>query len=211
MADKSRKSFKFFQELKRRNVLRVIAMYAGAAFVVIELINNVAEPLSLPEWTPTIVILLLIIGFPIVAILSWIFDLTPEGVKKTAPVESLEDSQYSNESGRRKLKPSDIVIAVLVIAVGFLVYPKIFNKDDLKGVRDPDGKISVAVMPFENMSGDTLYNIWQGGFQNLLINTLSGSEELSVRKYQAVNDVLHDKKRYQHCLTDTLLCKGYFK
>ena len=131
MADKSPNSFKFFQELKRRNVLRVIAMYAGAAFVVIELINNVVEPLSLPAWIPTIVILLLIIGFPIVAILSWIFDLTPEGVKKTAPVESLEESQHSIESGRRKLKPSDIVIAVLVIAVGILVYPKIFNKDAL--------------------------------------------------------------------------------
>jgi len=131
-------------------------MYAGAAFVVIELINNVVEPLSLPVWIPTIVILLLIIGFPIVAILSWIFDLTPEGVKKTAPVESLEESQYSIESGRRKLKPSDIVIAVLVIAVGILVYPKIFNKAALKGVRDPDGKISVAVMPFEN--NDVLKN-----------------------------------------------------
>ena len=48
--------------------------------------------------------------------------------------------------------------------------------------------------PFENLSGDTLFNIWQGGFQNLLITTLSNSEELTIRKYQAVNDVLDNKK-----------------
>ena len=49
----------FWQELKRRNVVRVITVYAGAAFVIIELINNITEPLHLPDWTPTFVIVLL--------------------------------------------------------------------------------------------------------------------------------------------------------
>ena len=72
MTAKPKKRANFLHELKRRNVFRVIAMYAGAAFVVIELINNVVDPLSLPAWLPTVVILLLIIGFPVTAILSWI-------------------------------------------------------------------------------------------------------------------------------------------
>ena len=185
---------RFWQELKRRRVFRVVAMYAGAAFVIIELTNNVAEPLRLPDWIPTVVILILIIGFPATAILSWIFDITPEGVKKTGPYEDSGEHQVPLEAGRRKLRPSDLVITVLIIAVGILVYPKIFTKDTFKNVRDPDGRISIAVMPFENLSGDTLYNIWQGGFQNLLITTLSNSEELSVRKYQVINDVLNNKK-----------------
>ena len=75
MTDRPKKRSGFFQELKRRNVYRVIAMYAGAAFVIIEVINNVVDPLRLPEWLPTIVILLLIIGFPVTAILSWIFGI----------------------------------------------------------------------------------------------------------------------------------------
>jgi TolB-like protein len=162
--------------------------------VVIELINNVVDPLSLPGWLPTVVILLLIIGFPITAILSWIFDLTSEGVKKTESLEVSEELQDAGITGRRRLRPSDIIIAVLIIAVGILVYPKIFGSDQFEDARDPDGKVAIAVMPFENLSGDTLYNIWQGGFQNLLITTLSNSEELSVRKYQAVNDVLDNKK-----------------
>ncbi len=194
MSDKPGNLAKFWQELKRRRVFRVIAMYAGAAFVIIEVTNNIVEPLGLPAWVPTVVILLLIIGFPVIAILSWIFDLTPEGVKKTESFESAAMKQESEEAGRRKLRTSDIVIAVLVITVGILAYPKLFSKDSLKDARDQDGRISIAVLPFENLSGDTLYNIWQGGFQNLLISTLSNSKELSVRKYQAVNDVLNSSK-----------------
>jgi TolB-like protein len=190
MNNKSRNPFNFWQELKRRNVFRVIAVYAGAAYVIIELTNNVVEPLGLPGWIPTIVILLLIIGFPVVAILSWIFDITPEGIKKTDDIDSSAEAQSQAEPIRRKLRGSDVIIAILVITVGILVYPKIFNKDNFKGMRDPEGKLSIAVMPFENLSGDSLFNVWRGGVQNLLITTLSNSEELSVRKYQAINSVL---------------------
>ena len=54
----------FWQELKRRKVVRVIVMYAGVAYIIIELVNNVAGPLHLPEWISTLLILLLIMGFP---------------------------------------------------------------------------------------------------------------------------------------------------
>ncbi len=169
-------------------------MYAGAAYVIIELTNNISDPLGLPAWTPTIVILLLAIGFPIVAILSWIFDLTPDGVKKTESIDTSLEQELPLEPGRRKLRAGDIIIAVLIVVVGILVYPKVFNRDKFGDARDAEGKVSIAVMPFENLSGDTMYNVWQGGFQNLLITTLSNSKELSVRQYQAVNKVLADKK-----------------
>jgi len=185
---------KFWWELKRRKVFRVLAMYAGAAFVVIEVTNNVVEPLGLPPWLPTLVILVLIAGFPVAAILSWLFDITASGVVKTPSVDGVPDPQEARDSDRRKLRASDIVIAVLIIAVGILIYPRIFHSDDLKDVRDREGKISIAVMPFENLSGDTLFNIWQGGIQNLLISTLSNSSDLNVRKYQAVNELLDQKK-----------------
>jgi tetratricopeptide (TPR) repeat protein len=185
MPEKSNNPFNFWQELKRRKVFRVIVMYAGAAYIIIELVNNVAEPLHLPEWFATLVILMLIIGFPIVAILSWIFDVTPEGLKKT---ESSKDAKETtpSESVRRKLKLSDGIIAVLVLVVCILLYPKIFNKDKFEDIKDEDGRISVAVMPFENLSGDTLFNVWQVGFQDLLITTLSNSKELSVRQFQTM-------------------------
>jgi len=74
MPDNPNKLSQFWQELKRRKVIKVIAMYAGTAYILIELVNNVAQPLNLPEWTPRLVILLVVIGFPIAAIASWIFE-----------------------------------------------------------------------------------------------------------------------------------------
>ncbi len=190
MPKKTKTPFKFWHELKRRKVFSVLAMYAGAAYVIIELVNNIAEPLGLPAWTATVVILLLAVGFPIIAILSWIFDITPSGVVKTEPIDATTEQELPPESGRRQIRVSDVVIMVLLMVVGILVYPKIFNRDKLGNIRDSDGKISLAVMPFENLSGDSTYNVWQGGLQNLLITTLSNSEELSVRRYHAVNEVI---------------------
>lgn len=113
-----------WEEAKRRNVIRVVVMYAGAAYVVTELVNNITDPLGLPRWLPTVVILLLIVGFPITAILSWIFDLTPEGIKRTKPAVELEavepdthaDSNVNwfkrNKVLRRYLLPFFVVVFI---------------------------------------------------------------------------------------------------
>ncbi len=77
---------RFWQELVRRKVVHVIVVYASVAFVIIELITNVSEPLRLPEWMPTLVILILIVGFPIAVILSWFFDLSFKGFVKTEAI-----------------------------------------------------------------------------------------------------------------------------
>ena len=182
MPDKSNNPSQFWQELKRRNVTRVVTMYAATAFIIIEAIDIILPRLGLPDWTITFVIILLIVGLPVTFILSWIFDVTPEGIKKTEPANVAKE-KTQQQPVKRRLKVSDGIIAVLVVVVCILLYPKIFNKDKFEDIRDSAGRISIAVMPFENLSGDTLYNVWQGGFQDLLITTLSNSKELSVRQY----------------------------
>lgn len=87
MSGSPNKLSNFWQELKRRRVIHVIIVYATTAFVIIELVGNVYESLQLPDWTPTLVILLLVIGFPFAIIFSWIFDVTLKGIKKTEPVK----------------------------------------------------------------------------------------------------------------------------
>jgi adenylate cyclase len=77
------KVYKFWQELKRRNVIKVLIMYAGVAIVLIGLASDVAGPFNLPDWAPRLIIILVIIGLPIAVILSWVFDITPEGIQKT--------------------------------------------------------------------------------------------------------------------------------
>ena len=82
MSENPNKLVQFWQELKRRRVVHVIIVYSTAAFVIIELVNNIFEPLHLPDWTPTFAIIVLVIGFPLALIFSWIFDITNEGVKR---------------------------------------------------------------------------------------------------------------------------------
>jgi len=65
----------FFSELRRRRVFRVIGVYAGAGFALLEFVDIVAPILQLPTWSTTLVLALLGIGFPIAAILAWIFDI----------------------------------------------------------------------------------------------------------------------------------------
>jgi len=84
----------FLREIKQRKVFQVAAMYAVVAWLLIEVITSVEEPLNLPGWADTFVIVLLAIGFPVALILSWAFDITPEGIK---PARSTEP--------RRRLSP----------------------------------------------------------------------------------------------------------
>jgi len=194
MPQSPNKITQFWLELKRRKVIKVIAMYAATAFIILEVVDIVSPALLLPSWTLTLVIVLLAIGFPIIVIFSWIFDLTSEGIKKTESIEEVADQESPSPSSKRRLKASDIIIGVLFVAVVILLYPKIFPNDKFKDIRDEDNRISISVMPFGNLSGDTLFNVWQAGFQNLLITGLSNSSELSVRQYQTVYSILEDKK-----------------
>ena len=183
---------RFWHELKRRNVIRVIAMYAGAAYIIIELVSNVSEPLHLPEWVATLVIFLLITGFPVVAIVSWIFDITPEGVIKTGPEETREHVREA--SGRRRLKVSDVIIAILVAVICILLYPKIFQGNSLERLRASDERIAVAVMPFQNMTNDSTWNVWQNGIQFNVLSILSNySDELEVRQSETTNYLIRDE------------------
>ena len=172
----------------------MIAMYAGAAYVLIELVNNLAEPLNLPLWIPRLLILALIVGFPVVAVLSWIFDLTSDGIRKTEPVPEPADSAGAGKK-RRRLQLSDVAIAVLLVAVGILVYPKIFHPARAGSApgKGEDGRYSIAVMPFKNLTADTSYTLWQEGLQNLLITALSNSEELSVRQYETMSGMIDER------------------
>ena len=77
----------FLSEIKQRRVFQVAAMYAVVAWLLIEIVTTVEEPLNLPAWVDTFVIVLLAIGFPVALLLSWAFDVTPEGIKPASQVQ----------------------------------------------------------------------------------------------------------------------------
>jgi len=77
----------FIDELKRRNVVRVGVAYAVAGWLLMQITDVFAPALRLPEWFPTAVAFLMIIGFPVVVFFAWAFEITPEGIKREADVE----------------------------------------------------------------------------------------------------------------------------
>jgi len=74
----------FLEEIKRRSIFQVAAVYAVVAWFVIQLVDVVSEPLNLPDWLDTVVIVLFAAGLPIAVVLAWAFDITPQGVKRDA-------------------------------------------------------------------------------------------------------------------------------
>ena len=74
---------KFFDELKRRNVYKVAVAYAVVSWLLIQIATQVFPFFEIPNWAISLVVLLLIIGFPIALIIAWAFEATPEGIKRT--------------------------------------------------------------------------------------------------------------------------------
>jgi TolB-like protein len=148
MATNPKKLSQFWQELKRRKVVHVITVYAGAAFVIIELVNNITEPLRLPAWTPTLMIIMLAVGFPVALIFSWIFDVTPEGIEKTKSPGEHEKRKETTVSDSWRVA----TYASIVIIFGLIAY-NIFGGKKSPGI-DESLERSIAVLPFHNFSGD---------------------------------------------------------
>ena len=168
----------FFSELKRRNVVRVGVAYAVASWVIMQIIDVVVEPLNLPDWTATLVLVLLLIGLPVALIFSWAYELTPEGVKKTEEVDA--DASITHSTGRRLDR---MIIGALVIAVALLVGDRFVpSSGEAPPVAPPVESVgqSIAVLPFLNLSEDKSNEYFSDGLSEELLNVLSQFPDLKV-------------------------------
>ncbi len=164
----------FWQELKRRKVIRVITVYAAASFVILELVSIITEPLKLPDWTLALVIVLLCIVFVIAIILSWIYDITPEGIEKTKPVK--EASEAVKPTGSIGWKIATYVSFAIILA--FIAF-YLINTREGSEVQAEIGK-SIAVLPFMDMSPAKDQEYFCDGITEELINALTQMEGLKV-------------------------------
>jgi tetratricopeptide (TPR) repeat protein len=103
-----------------------------------------------------------------------------------------EKQEKPAKAGKRKLISIVTIVATLIIAA-ILVYPKIFKKDTLEKLRSSGERISVAVLPFQNMTNDTILNVWEEGIQNDLISFLSNYKELKVIQIESIKNVLQSR------------------
>lgn len=188
---------RFWQELKRRKVFRVLAMYAATAFIILEASDIMLPRLGLPDWTVTLVIILVIIGVPVTAVVSWIFDITPEGLMKTAPLQEKDETKSRVEPKKSLFTANNIVITVLIGVVLILGYPKVFNTNKSQFDKILENKKVIAVLPFKNNTGDDDFDHWEYGISELMISSLSTSNELTVIDNQTITDVIQNVESVQ--------------
>jgi hypothetical protein len=151
-------SFGLVTELKRRNVFRVALFYIVSAWVIVQVAETLLPVFDVPDAAIRIIVLILALGFPLALVFSWVFELTPEGIRREKDVE------VSPETRRRtgdKLNWATLVAAVL--AIGLLVpEPPVATTASITGVEPGSGNeaaksgnpdpASIAVLPFEDLS-----------------------------------------------------------
>jgi len=199
MPDNSNNSLQFWQELKRRKVFRVIIGYLASAYVLLELTSIVTEPLRLPEWTINLVLVLLCIGFVITVVISWIYDFTPEGIKKTESAKAVK-LKAQPEPPKRKLRVSDGIIAILVVVVCVLLYPKVLKKDKFEEIGGGDGNSPnvIAVLPFSNTKPDPETDYLGFAIANQIIGNLVYLKNITVRPSSAI-------RKYEKQMPDPMI------
>ncbi len=154
-------------ELRRRNVFRMAALYAVAAWLIMQVAEVIIDLAKLPDWIGTTTLWLLAVGFPIALIVSWFYELTPEGLSLEKDVDAAES--ITRVTGRRL---DFIVISLLGAAVILFAYDKWW-------MSGPPEK-SIAVLAFENMSGDPDQEYFSDGISEELLNLLAQIPELTV-------------------------------
>ena len=178
-----------YHELKRRNVFRVASAYLAASWLLIEAAETIFPLYGFGDAPARIVVTVLAIGFPLFLVFSWVFELTPEGLKKEKDID--RTAAVTRKSGKQLDR---IIIVLLALALGYFA----FDKFVLEPARVADivqetaeqartdalvesfGDKSIAVLPFANLSADPEQEYFSDGISEELLNLLARIPELRV-------------------------------
>ena len=153
---------KFIEELIRRQVFKSAGIYIVAAWVLLQVADIVVPAAGLPDWIVTFVLYILILGFPFAVMLSWFFDLTRKGVER-------EDG---DRLGRKLISPAVMLTIATFAVTSFFAYKM--------ALPPPDLTPSIAVIPFENLTGDESQAFLSDGITEEIMNKLFRVKNLKV-------------------------------
>src|SRR5438132_10717819 len=168
----------FFAELKRRNVYKVAVAYAVVAWLTIQAASIFLPAFNAPQWAMQIVILILVVGFPIALAFSWAFEITPEGIVRESELSA--DQSITHHTGRKIVA---LTIVLAVIATGLLIFQFVRARSTSTPRQSEAATVSnksIAVLPFDNLSGDPQNAYFSEGIQDEILTRLAKIAELKV-------------------------------
>ena len=169
---------KFFSELKRREVYKVAIAYGITAWLIAQISGLIATSFEFPSWVMRMIITILIIGFPIALILSWVFEFSSKGIRKTTPLAS--DDTDENKTLETKLVIGVLVLISILMIGGWWTWQE-FGLD-----KDPPIR-NLVVLPFDNYTGNDEYEYFVAGIHSSLIQDIGKIGELTVKSKTTAN------------------------
>jgi len=181
-----------FNELKRRNVFRVGIAYGVACWLFLQVVDFALDVMDAPNWIIQVLVLLAVVGLPAVLIFAWVFEMTPEGLKRESEIHADESVTSHTASKLNKLTIVLLVAAILIVVVDRFVPKSGINSEP--GTDNTSSVIaepvvieesvpampSVAVLPFANMSSDPDNEFFSDGISEELLNLLVQVDGLRV-------------------------------
>jgi TolB-like protein len=175
-----------FEELRRRNVIRVAVFYVVASWLVLQVAELLFDALDLPGQWLRLVLALLILGMPLVLIFAWVFELTPEGVKREKDVD--RSQSITHQTGKRM---NMVIVVLLVLAIATVGLDRMLTEPapvaapaesavsaDLERAAAPTE--SIAVLPFADLSPSGDQEYFSDGIAEEILNVLVRVEGLKV-------------------------------
>ncbi len=169
----------FLSELKKRNVVRVAGVYTVTAWGGFQVAKTILETLDLPKWISALILMLLVLGLPIVLLLSWAFELAPDGsIRRTSASEGDEPKRRLNWMDWAAL--AAIIVVAIVFAATTLGLVGSLGRDGPAGLQMAASNKSVAVLPFANFSNAQDAEYFADGLTEEVINSLAQVPDLKV-------------------------------
>jgi hypothetical protein len=162
----------FFAELKRRNVLRAGALYAAATWALAQGVAQLGPSFGAPEWVARWFVIACVIGFPFWLAFAWLYEFTPEGLKRESEIDPADSIAHS--TGRTL---DFAIIGVLAIAVVLLLTDRFVLRHGVNQMADVP-EHSIAVLPFVNRSADKDQEFFSDGISEDMLNLLAKVREL---------------------------------
>ena len=163
----------FFEELKRRNVYKVAVAYLVTAWLIIQVVSTVGPNLNWPDSIAPLTTRILLVGFPIALVLAWLYEFTPQGLKRTGAVQ--QDTTDNRKAGRRINR---LIIGSLSLVLILMLVERLFLAGS---TLYPDKQMaSIAVLPFANMSSEEENEYFADGLTEQILDELANLSGLQV-------------------------------